>query len=402
MNMRRTHETHTPDATLVGIIITLCVVGILMVFSSSMSERREPTYYFLHQLQNMLIGAVALIVASMIDYHLWQKLAYPAFLVAIGLLVAVHFVGYTAEGATRWLGTRSFQPSEIAKLAVILFVAEWLPRKGDDVRTIGYGLFPFALMMGLVVGLIARQPDYGTAMVILFTAAGLFIVAGADLIQVGMAGGVAGLVFYLTAFPYQHDRIGSFWDPCNAPGQVLLQVCQGITAMGSGGLLGLGVGASRFRWDLNAPFSDSILGIIGEEFGLFGTLFIVMLFAILIYRGLRTALHTPESFGRFVAVGITFWIAFQAFINLAGNVALIPFTGVPLPFISFGGSSLVSIMFACGILINISRQTEDAAARTRGSLQRIPHAPVDNRRRDSGSRIPGSVRRGSSESSTVD
>jgi cell division protein FtsW len=172
--------------------------------------------------------------------------------------------------------------------------------------------------------------------------------------------------------------------------------------MGSGGILGLGVGSSRFRWDLHAPFSDSIIGIIGEEFGLFGTLFIVMLFAILVYRGLHTALHTSESFGRFVAVGITFWIAFQAFINLAGNVALIPFTGVPLPFISFGGSALVSIMFSCGILINISRQTETSTARTRGSLQRTAHAPVDNRRRDSGARLPGAVRRGSSESGSAD
>ncbi len=401
MNVRRT-ETHGPDTALLGIIITLCVVGLLMVFSSSISERREPTYYFFHQLQNMVVGAVALIIATMIDYHLWRRFAYIFFGLAIILLLAVHFVGNTAEGAQRWLGNRSFQPSEAAKIAVILFAAEWLPRKGDDVRTLGYGLFPFALMIGLVVGLIFRQPDAGTAIVILATAGVLFVVAGADLLQTTLAGAVAGIVFYATAFPYQHDRIGSFWDPCKAVGEKLLQVCHGITAMGSGGIVGLGVGSSRFRWDLHAPFSDSILAIIGEEFGLFGTMLVVILFAFFIYRGLRTALHTPESFGRLVALGITFWIAIQASVNLGGNVALIPFTGVPLPLISYGGSSLVAAMFGCGILLNISRQTEEATSRTRAPLQRIPHAPVDNWRRDGGPRLPGAVRRGSSERSTAD
>lgn len=401
MNVRKT-ETHSPDVTLVGVIIILCIFGLLMVFSASMSEKQEPTFYFFHQLLNFVVGAVALVAASMIDYHLWRKLAYPAFAVAIVLLVALHLVGTVSEGAQRWLLSGSLQPSEVAKLAVILFAAEWLPRKGDDVRTLGYGLFPFALLIGIVVSLIARQPDYGTAAVVLATAGSLFIVAGADLIQTFLAGGVTGLMLYLTAYGYQHDRIGFFWAPCNGGNDKLVQVCQGITAMGSGGIAGLGVGASRFRYDLTASFSDSILGIIGEEFGLFGTIFVVLLFVILIYRGLHTALHTPESFGRLVAIGITFWIAYQAFINLAGNVALLPFTGVPLPFISYGGSALVSLMFASGILLNISRQTQEATARTRGPIQRIPHAPVDNWRRDGRPRLPGSVRRGSAERSSAD
>lgn len=401
MNVRRT-ETHGPDTALLGIIIALCVVGLLMVFSSSISERREPTYYFFHQVQNMVVGAVALIVATMIDYHVWRRFAYLSFGLAIVLLIAVHFVGDTVEGSQRWLGSRSFQPSEAAKIAVILFAAEWLPRKGDDVRTLGYGLFPFALMIGFVVALIFRQPDAGTAIVILATAGALFIVAGADLLQTAIAAAIAGVVFLATALPYQHDRIGSFWAPCQAAGEKLWQVCQGVTAMGSGGIVGLGVGSSRFRWDLHAPFSDSILAIIGEEFGLFGTMLVVILFAFFIYRGMRTAMHTPESFGRLVALGITFWIAIQACVNLGGNVALLPFTGVPLPLISYGGSSLVAAMFGCGVLLNISRQTEEATSRARGTVQRTAHAPVDNWRRDGGPRVPGSVRRGGSERSTAD
>ena len=218
MNVRRT-ETHGPDTALLGIIIALCVVGLLMVFSSSISERREPTYYFFHQVQNMVVGAVALIVATMIDYHVWRRFAYLSFGLAIVLLIAVHFVGDTVEGSQRWLGSRSFQPSEAAKIAVILFAAEWLPRKGDDVRTLGYGLFPFALMIGFVVALIFRQPDAGTAIVILATAGALFIVAGADLLQTAIAAAIAGVVFLATALPYQHDRIGSFWAPCQAAGE---------------------------------------------------------------------------------------------------------------------------------------------------------------------------------------
>jgi cell division protein FtsW len=249
------------------------------------------------------------------------------------------------------------------------------------------------MMIGFIVGLVLRQPDLGTSMVILLTAGSLFIVSGAKIVQSLLAAGATGAVLYLTAFSYQQDRIGHFWDPCSEVADKLVQVCHGIMAMGSGGLAGLGVGSSRFRWILHTPYSDSILGIIGEELGLFGTLFLVVLFGVVIYRGFSNALRTPDSFGRLVAAGVTLWIAIQACINLGANVALLPFTGVPLPFISYGGSSLISLMTASGILINISRQTQDVTTPTRGHLQRIPNAPVDYGGGHGWPRLPGAVGR---------
>jgi cell division protein FtsW len=392
MNARRT-EYHQPDVPLLTAILALCVFGLLMVFGSSMSERSETTYYFFHQVQNFVIGLVFMVVAFAFDYHLLKRLAYPAFALAAILLVAVAVVGINVEGAQRWLVSRSIQPSEFAKLAVILFAAAWLPKKGDDVRTLGYGLLPFGMLIGFIVGLVLRQPDLGTSMVILLTAGSLFLIAGAEIVQTFTAAGVTGLVLFVTAQAYQHARIGNFWDPCSGANAKLVQVCQGITAMGSGGLTGLSVGASRFRWDLHAPFSDSILGIIGEELGLMGTVGVVLVFGFVIYRGFTVALRTPDSFGRLTAIGITLWIGIQACINLGGNTALLPFTGVPLPFISYGGSSLVAIMAASGILLNISRQTQESRSPARGPLQRTYNAPVEHGRGNRGTRVPGAVGR---------
>jgi len=386
--------------------MTLTVLGLLMVFSSSMSEKAEDTtFFFVQQLQGFVVGLIAMAVAITIDYRTWRKVAYPAFILAIVLLAATLFLGEDVNGSRRTMEHLPFQPSEFAKVAVILFCAEWLPRKGDDVRTLGYGLLPFGLLMGVVVALILSEPDLGTASVILMTAAALFLVAGAHMLQFFIAAGLAGLVVVVTASRYQIERMGvgfRYWAPC-APGNAKLeQICQGVIAMGSGGLTGLGLGSSRWRWTLHAPYSDSIMAIIGEELGILGTIGVVVLFAFLIYRGFRVALRTPDSFGRLVAMGVTLWLVIQASINIGGNVALLPFTGVPLPFISFGRSALVFTMFAVGILLNISRQTQETASIPHGTLQRIPHAPVDHGRGDRGARLPGSIRRRGLEEGAAD
>jgi len=382
-----------PDMVLLGTIMTLCVFGLLMVFSASMSETEGTTYYFTYQLRNFAVGLVAMVIMANVDYHLLRRVALPIFLVTIVTLVAVHFVGGTSGGSQRWLLSKSLQPSEFAKLSVVLFAAMWLPMKGDDVRDLSYGMIPFAVVMGFVVGIVLIQPDMGTALTILVTAGALFVVAGADLVQSLGAAGLAGLAMVITAQTYQRERFGFFWDPCSDKNEQLAQVCQGIMAMGSGGLSGLGIGSSRFRWDLHAAYSDSILAIIGEELGLLGGVFLLVLFAVLIGRGFVIALRTPDSFGRLTVIGIMLWIGFQAMFNLGGVVALIPFTGVPLPFISFGGSSLVSLMMACGIVLNISRQNALAPAPERGAEQRVSHAPDDHRRGNRGARVPGAVGR---------
>jgi cell division protein FtsW (lipid II flippase) len=397
---------HAPDLGLVIVVLTLTVLGLLMVFSSSMSEKAPDTTFFLvQQLQGFVLGLIAMVAAFMLDYRTWRKFAYPAFILAIALLTLTLFVGNDVNGSRRTMPYLPFQPSEFAKVAVILFCAEWLPRKGDDVRTLGYGLLPFGLLMGVVVALVLREPDLGTSAVILFTAAALFLVAGAQLLQFFVAAGLAGFVVALTASRYQIERMGvgfRYWNPCAEGNTRLEQICHGIVAMGSGGLTGLGLGSSRWRWVLPAPYSDSIMAIIGEELGILGTIGVVLLFAFLVYRGFRVALRTPDSFGRLMAMGITLWLVVQASINIGGNVALLPFTGVPLPFISFGRSALVFTMFAVGILLNISRQTQETASIPHGSLQGIPHAPVDHGRGDRGARLPGSFRRGGAREGVTD
>jgi len=408
MATRRT-VLHNPDYALLIVVVSLCVFGLLMVYSAGMSVAgrigEASTYFFVHQGQLFLVGLVAMFIGLRIDYHQWRRWAVPGFAIAIVLLIAVLLFGKVSDtGSRRWLVSTSFQPSELAKIAVIIFVAEWLPRKGDDVRSLGYGLVPFGVLVGFIVALIQLEPDLGTSSVILLSAATMFLVAGADILQFVVAGGLTGFIIYVAvkSNPYQLARLGSggkFWEPCGSGNEHLAQICQGIIAMGSGGLTGLGLGSSRWRWDLPLPYSDSILAIIGEELGLFGTMIVVVLFALLVYRGLRIAFETPDSFGRLMAVGITAWLGLQATINIGGNVALLPFTGVPLPFISFGGSSLVTALFAVGILLNISRQTQavGAPAGVSAPLQRIPHAPIDYGGRDGGTRLPGSIRRGSLE-----
>lgn len=392
MSARRT-SLPRPDMVFFGTVMVLCVFGLLMVFSASMSEYEGTTYYFVYQLRNFAIGLVLMAILANVDYHVLRRLAYPVFALVIALLIAVHFAGGTLGGSQRWLSEGSVQPSEFAKLAVVLFAAAWLPMKGDDVRSLGYGLVPFAIVIGVVVFLVRAQPDMGTALIILATAGALFIISGADLLQTFGAGGLTSAVLLATAQLYQRERIGSFWNPCSDLNPKLEQVCQGVIAMGSGGVWGLGIGASRFRWVLHAPYSDSIMAIIGEELGLVGTGFVLVAFAVLIARGCMIALRTPDSFGRLTTIGVMLWIGFQAALSIGGVVALMPFTGVPLPFISFGGSALVSLMVGCGIVLNISRQNARAPEPARSFQQRIPHAPDDHRRGNRGSRLPGAVGR---------
>jgi cell division protein FtsW len=397
MDTQRTAK-HVPDMVLLATVMFMCVFGLLMVFSASMSEPTpDPRYYFGRQLLAFVVGLAAMLVAYSIDYRNWKRVALLLFLGTIVILVVVLFFGEERNGSKSWFLNGSFQPSEVAKLAIVLFCAAWLPTKGDDLRTLGYGLVPFSLMIGAVGVLVVAQPDLGTAAIVLLSAGAMFVMAGADALQSVTASvfGLAGATLFVFLGTHQRYRIDRFWDPCNPNNPRLEQVCQGITAMGSGGLLGFGLGSSRWRWDIASPYSDSILAIIGEELGLIGTIGVILVFVLLAYRGWRIALQTQDPFGRLLAAGITLWMVIQASINIGGNVAALPFTGVTLPFISYGGSSLVVSMFAIGILLDISRQTQNIPVLSRDPIQRTTHAPNDYGRRNSRARLPGTVRGGS-------
>jgi cell division protein FtsW len=283
------------------------------------------------------------------------------------LLVLVLKFGRTAYGASRWLGFGTFflfQPSELAKLVLALYIADWLARKGNQVSTFLYGLAPFVILVGVVLGLVLLENDMGTAIVIAGFATAMFFTAGANIVQFLLAMVCGSLIFATQAFKgYRLLRLIGFVDPFKHITDINLQLYQSLLGLGSGGWLGLGLGASRQKTGyLPFPFTDSIVAILGEELGFIGCAVVVLLFLFLAFRGFRLARRTQDIYGALLATGITTWLVLQAMINIGSSSDSIPYTGVPLPFISFGGSSLVISLAAVGVLLNISRyiqQPED-------------------------------------------
>ena len=301
---------------------------------------------------------------SKIDYHFWKKIAVPIFFVSVIFLVLVFVpgIGSKVYGASRWLalGPFSFQPSEMAKLAIIIYLAAWLESRGTHrIKDVFEGLLPFAGIMGLIAFLIMKQPDTGTLGVIILTSFAIFFVSGArlkHLFAMGMVG-LMSLWILIKIEPYRFNRILAFLDPSADARGIGYQISQALLAVGSGGLFGVGLGHSRQKFNyLPEPVGDSIFAVMGEELGLIGGVVLVMLFVTLASRGIKIAKNAPDMFGKLLATGITMWIVLQAFINISANIALVPLTGIPLPFISYGGTSLVFLMSAIGILLNISKQ----------------------------------------------
>ena len=355
------------DYVLLAIVAALLVIGLIMVWSVTFPPRvglglPDPESFAVKQLEFAALGLLVLLVLSRIDYHRWGKLAIPMMAVTIAVLIVLLFLP-ESNGARRWLFNGSFQPAEVAKFTVIIYMARWLSSKGEKLRQVTYGLLPFAIFVGAVTGLIIRQPNLSTAIIIGLCAMAMFFIAGADLIQYVLlliAGGVT-VAIVIANTPYQLSRWTVFLqDPFTNLTKENYQIAQTLMALGSGGLLGRGIGTgiSKFGY-VPAPQTDSIFALLGEEMGLIGTWAVLALFLALVYRGFRIASKSSDPFGQVLAAGLTFWLIFQAFVNIAVVTATVPFTGVPLPFISFGGSALVSAMAAIGVLLSISRN--DAA-----------------------------------------
>jgi cell division protein FtsW len=318
----------------------------------------------------------------------------PAYGVAVVLLVLVFMPGLNrvVGGSARWLVVGplpAIHPAEIAKLALIIFLAHWLARRGTRVRGLVGGMLPVLVIVGPIVGLVFKEPDLGTTLVIALTALTMVFVAGARLWQFGLLGAAGVCTAILVGLRgYQIDRIRAFLDPWADPAGAGFHTVQGLLALGSGGLVGEGLGQGRLAGGLYLPnaWNDFIFAVIGEEFGFVGAALVVGLFLVLGYAGARTALRAPDTFGALLAVGITGWLCIQAFVNIGVVVALLPVTGITLPFISAGGSSLIVSFAAVGILLSISRETIEG-----GNADR--DASADRRRRDGRPHLPGPGRR---------
>lgn len=384
------------DYVLFLIVAALLIVGLIMVWSVTFSPsvglgELHPESDALRQMAFAAIGLVVLLILTRIDYHFWAKVATPMMGITVVLLVAILFQPGN-NGSSRWFVNGSFQPSELAKFTVIVYMARWLSSKGEKLRQVTYGLLPFAIFVGAVAGLIIREPNLSTAIIIGLCAMAMFFIAGADVIQylfLLIVGGVT-VAIVIANTPYQLSRLTVLLqDPFVNPTKDNYQIAQTLIALGSGGLVGRGIGSgySKFGF-VPAPQTDSIFALLGEEMGLVGTWIVLALFLALVYRGFRIAAKAKDPFGQVLAAGLTFWLIFQAFVNIAVVTATIPFTGVPLPFISFGGSALVSALAGVGVLLSISRSDNVPA--------KEGDATINLGWRDGGTRLPRADRRRSS------
>jgi cell division protein FtsW len=345
-------------------VIMLLIVGLGAMLSAasvvSFRETGDSLYYIKRQVAWVGLGIVALVVFTRIPYRLYRRFALPIFLVGVAGLVATMVFGDVRGGARRWIevGPLTIQASEFAKVATVIVLAAVLAKKDRLLGSLGHFLLPVAAILGAVSVLLLLQPDFGTALLIVAAAFAMLFTSAAPLgFVVGFAG-IASVLGTAAAFAmdYRRERITGFLDPFADPLGTGHQAVQSLVALGTGGWFGVGLGASRARWSfLPNAHTDFIFAIIGEETGLIGAGLVIVLFAFFAGVGIRIALTAPDMFGRLLAVGIVAWLSFQALINVGGVVAVLPITGVPLPFVSSGGNAMIVSLAAVGILVNISR-----------------------------------------------
>lgn len=362
----------------------LVLLGLIMILSassvSSFANYGSSFLFFKRQFLWAVVGLTAFVFFARLDYRKLRGFGYAAFVVALGLLVAVLVpgLGNVVGGSSRWLGLGplSFQPSEFAKLALLLFAADVFSRKHEETfDSFGHTALPLLPALGVIALLVLLQPDLGTSLVLACIGIGVLFVAGAPyryLAPIAVAAvAVAGAA--ALAAPYRRARILAFLNPWADPFNTGYQTIQSLIALGSGGWFGVGLGASRQKWMyIPNAHTDFIFAILGEEMGLLGTSVVIGLFLFLAFLGVRTARKAPDRFGMLVAAGVTLWVALQALINIGATTAAMPITGVPLPLVSFGGSSLVILLAAIGILTNIALQGELSPAQRAARRQANP------------------------------
>jgi len=351
------------------IVFGLCLLGLLMITSASSVVAYErfgnPYYYVVRQIIYLVIGFILMVILANVDYRFWRKPAFffLVFNILLLILVFVPYVGTNIGGAHRWLhiGPSLFQPSELLKLILVIYLAFWFEKRQENVRSITRGFIPLLFLLTVIIALIMLQPDMGTTVVIFATAALMFFIAGASWLEISIGAILSGIVFWIFIFSssYRWQRFLTYINLGREVTGAAYHINQALLAIGSGGWWGLGFGQSRQKYlYLPQAHSDSIFAIIGEELGFLRAGVILVLYLFLGLRGFRIAQRAPDNFGKFLAFGITSWLLIQTFINLAAMLGLLPLTGVPLPFLSAGGSSLIVSLAGVGILLNISRYSE--------------------------------------------
>lgn len=395
-------ERHEPDYLLLFAVVALAALGILMVYSSSgvtsLINENDPLAVVGPQALWGVIGLVVMAIMMRLDFRWLRLVSVPALLVALALLAIVLLppIGplrpIDVGGSTRWLQfgpLPAMHPAEFAKLALVIYLAHWLARNERKVGSFVHGMLPFLLIVGPLLALVLKEPDLGTTGVLTLTAFTMFFVAGASVWQLLaiVPVGAGALWVVMTFIGYPIDRIRAFLDPWSDPLGAGYHTIQGLLSLGVGGLLGTGLGGNNLP---NVPVlpnatNDFVFALVGQELGFFAAVGVVLLYLLLAWRGLRIAMRTPDKFGRLLATGITAWLTIQAFINIAVVVVLLPVTGITLPFVSAGGSSLAVSFAAVGILLSISRETLP-----RGTWS---NADSDSRRGYGRSRLPRAGRR---------
>ena len=390
-------ERHEPEYGILVATVALAAIGILMVYSSSAIRSYlkddDPFAIVGPQIQWAALGIVAMLVMMRIDYRWLRVASLPLFGIGIVslLLVFIDPINIEVGGSARWLKIGplpAVHPAEFMKLALVIYLAHWFAKRGVAVRGLLSGTLPFLVITVPVVLLVLAEPDLGTSSVLAFTALTMFFLAGANVLHLAaMAVTAVPAVLLMYLRGYQVDRITAWLNPWQDASGLGFHSIQGYFALALGGVFGAGLGESRLAGGLFLPnaFNDFIFAIVGEEFGLLGAGLVIVLFLAIGYLGIRTSLGAPDTFGAMLAAGITAWICLQAFINIGVVVGLIPVTGIPLPFVSAGGSSLIISFAAIGILLSVSRETVE-----KGTWN---DAPADRGRGDGRSHLPGPRRR---------
>jgi cell division protein FtsW len=355
------------DVPLLLTLCTLIVFGLLILYSASwdfsraITENKDPNYLFNRQLLWLLIGLGGSVVMMAVNYRWWEKLALPAMILTVITLIVVLVIAEVRLGAARSISGGSYQPSELAKLITVIYLSVWLHAKRDYLNQLGFGLIPMAMILGIVGGLIYAQPDVSAVLTVVVLGALMFFLAGGDLKQILIVIVVTLLVGWIVVMANDtgRARVESYWlgvqDPTAAP----YHVQRSLEAFVKGGWFGVGIGkADTKHTGLPVPPTDSIFAVIGEETGVLGSAFTLGLYTLLLWRGMEIARRAPDLLGSLLAGGLSLWVAMEAYINMAVILGLIPFAGNALPFVSSGGSSLVSSLVAMGVVMSVSRVSE--------------------------------------------
>lgn len=364
---------HKPDYVFLSLVGAITIFGLVMLSSASSAvgyEKFNDNYwYFKHQIIfGLLPGIVGFFIMAKIDYRKWKKhaLSFLIFSIVLLLLVFIPSLGTSYGRARNWINFfgMSLQPSEIVKLTFLIYLAAWLGRiRGEkEMKDVSVSFIPFVVVVGIVTLLMILQPDVGTLSIIAIISLVVYFAAGAPLVHLGWITGV-GFLFFLILIkiaPYRTARLMTFLHPELDPQGIGYHINQALLAVGSGGFFGLGLGFSRQKFQyLPEVVGDSIFAIIAEELGFIFAAGLVCAFVFLAIRGFKIAQKAPDTFGRLLAVGITAWFVFQAFINIGAMLAILPLTGIPLPFISYGGTALTMCLTAAGVMINISKNARE-------------------------------------------